>query len=130
MQKRRVESKELDLILSEIQGALDRIKEKYNLASLSLGATRYNAFSFTSKVEGKIDNQLENDFKYHEAEYFAQINGLPPDFINRKFKSGGLSFTIIKLETRNSKYPIIAYCKENDKDYKFTVETIKKILNT
>ena len=120
----------MDLILKEIQDALDQIRKKYNLTSLSLGATRYNAFSFTTKVEGKIANEIENDFKYHEAEYFAQINGLPPDFINRKFESGGLSFTIIKLETRNTKYPVIALCKENDKTYKFTVETIKKVLKS
>ena len=130
MQNRDIRSKELDLILSEMQDALDRIKEKYNLASLSVGATRYNAFSFTTKVEGKIDHELERSFKNHEAEYFAQSNGLPPNIINHKFKSGGISFTIIKVETRNPKYPIIAYCQENKKNYKFTVEAIKKLLDS
>ncbi len=128
MEQRILESKELDLILDEINDALDKIRIKYNLKSLELGDTKYNAFSFVAKLEGSIDSELESNFKKHQAEYFAQINGLPIDFINREFHSGGLTYTIVQLEPRNRKYPIIVHCKQKDQSYKFSVAEIKKVL--
>ncbi|MCD6347715.1 MAG: hypothetical protein J7L96_09875, partial [Bacteroidales bacterium] len=130
MSRRMLENKELGLILDEIQEALDEIKKKHKLKNLELGNTNYNAFSFTSKLKGEIESEIEKDFRQSEAEYFAEINDLPKDFINREFISDGLNFTIDRLETRNTKYPIIATCRSNDKTYKFTVESIKKMLNS
>lgn len=129
MNRRILENKELGLIIDEIQDALDKIKIKYNLKNLAVGNTNYNAFSFTSKVEGEIDSQIEKDFRRSEAEYFAEIHGLPKDFIGLEFTNGGRPFTISHLETRNTKYPIIANCHSDNKSYKFTIDTIKKILN-
>ena len=84
------------MILDEIQDALDEIKKKYKLKNLELGNTNYNAFSFTSKLEGEIESEIEKDFRQSEAEYFAEINGLPKDFINREFMYESISSTGIE----------------------------------
>jgi hypothetical protein len=65
----------------------------------------------------------------HEAEYFASVNGLPEDILNRKVVSNGKSFTIIRVERKNIKYPIIAHCSEDGKNYKLSVQEIKKLLD-
>jgi len=112
----------------EIQMALDALKNKYGLSELNLGAITFTEFSFHSRITGKIEGEITNLYKDYQARYFASLNGLPENLVSMNFISNGRSYTIIGIETRNRKYPVITQCANDGKAYKFTVEDIKVIL--
>ena len=120
---------EITALSKEIQSALDTIKNKYGLAELSIGSIWFNPFSFSAKLTASMPEQRQyaETFALEEAKYFAVQNGLPENLLRMKFISNGQTHTIIRVETRNPKYPIITYCAEDGKKYKFTVQIIKEI---
>lgn len=122
---------EIDVLYNEIQSALDTIKNKYGLAELSIDSITFSMFSLTGKITGAVPEHEDFTKSYatHEAKYFASVNGLPEDILSRTFVIKGMNHTIIRIETRNIKYPIIAHCDGDGKQYKFSVQTIKEILN-
>jgi len=122
---------EMASLSSEIQSALDKIKEKYGLAELSIDSITFSLFSFSGKITGTVPEHrhFAETYALEEAKYFAVQNGLPEDILQKKFISNGKSHTIIRIETRNPKYPIITHCDEDRKNYKFTVQIIKEILS-
>ena len=122
---------EIGLLKSEIQSALDKIKQMYGLAELSIGAITFNEFAFSAKIIASLPehDRFMEIFALEESKYFAVQNGLPEDILNKKFVSNGKNHTIIRIETRNLKYPIITHCSEDRKNYKFSVQIIKEILS-
>jgi len=122
---------EMASLSAEIQSALDKIKEKYGLSELSFGSITFSLFSFSGKITGTVPEHrhFAEAYALEESKYFAVQNGLPEDILQRKFVSNGKSHTIIHIETRNPKYPIITHCNEDRKNYKFTVQIIKEILS-
>ncbi|HNX86509.1 MAG TPA: hypothetical protein PKN12_06240 [Bacteroidales bacterium] len=122
---------EMAVLSSEIQSALDKIKGKYGLAELSIGSISFSPFSFSGKISGTVPEHLHfaETYASEEAKYFALQNGLPVDILQKKFVNNGKSHTIIRIETRNPKYPIITHCEEDRKNYKFTVQIVKEILS-
>ena len=123
---KQIGHQEIDSLAKEIQSALDLIKEKYGLEQLKIGSTTFNRYSFSSKIAGQSFNEYKEDYAKYEAEYFAEVNNLPKDFINRRFQSGGRQFTIVRLETKNYKYPIIVRGNEDGLLYKFPIELIRE----
>jgi hypothetical protein len=121
---------EMAALSSEIQSALDIIKEKFGLAELSIGSISFSLFSFTGKITGTVPEHrlFAESYAIGEAKYFAVQNGLPEDILDKKFVSNGKNHTVIRIETRNPKYPIITYCEEDRKNYKFSVQIVKEIL--
>ncbi len=122
---------EMASLSSEIQSALDKIKEKYGLAELSIGSITFSLFSFSGKITGTVPEYRDfaETFALEEANYFALQNGLPEDILHKDFVSNGKNHTIIRIETRNPRYPIITHCAEDRKDYKFSVQIVKEILS-
>jgi hypothetical protein len=122
---------EMALLSSEIQSALDKIKEKFGLAELSIGSITFSLFSFSGKITGTVPEHrhFAETYELEEAKYFAVQNGLPEDILQKKFVSNGKSHTIIRIENRNPKYPIITQSEEDRKNYKFTVQIVKEILS-
>lgn len=118
------------LLDKEIQEALNVIKEKYQMDTLQIGNISFSVGSFSGKIIAvlPIHHELANTFAEGQAQYFAKQNGLPEYLINRTFISNGESHTIIRLELKNPKFPIITRCNSNGKNYKFTVTMIKEIL--
>jgi hypothetical protein len=121
---------EIAVLHSEIQSALDTIKSKFGLAELSIGSISFNEFSFTAKMTATLPGQrhFAETFETEEAKYFALQYGLPQDILNKKFVSNGKNHTIIRIEPRNPRYPIITNCDDDGKYYKFSVQIIKEIL--
>lgn len=122
---------EMASLSAEIQSALDNIKEKYGLAELSIGSITFSLFSFSGKITGTVQehHHFAETYALEEAKYFALQSGLPEDILKQKFVTNGKSHTIIRIETRNPKYPIITHCDVDRKNYKFTVQIIKEILS-
>jgi hypothetical protein len=121
---------ELDVLSKEIESALDAIRAKYGLSQLNFGGIRYNRTSFTAKISGKTENSESENYKKIEAEFFAMRNGLPPDLMGSEFLLDGAVFKITELVTSRPKYPITAYCHDDGRTFKFTVQRIKELLET
>ena len=121
----------ISVLQKDIQSMLDQIKNKYGLTELTMNSIYFNAFSFTAKIAATLHEhrQFADTYASEEAKYFAELNGLPQDLLNKKFVSNGKNHTIIRIETRNPKYPIITNCSEDGKNYKFSVQIIKEILD-
>lgn len=122
---------EITALSSEIQSALDKIKVKYGLAELSIGSISFSLFSFSGKITGAVPERqrFTETYALEEAKYFALQNGLPEDILEKQFVSNGKKHTVIRIETRNPKYPIITHCAEDRKNYKFTIQIVKEILS-
>jgi hypothetical protein len=113
----------------EIQTALDNIKTKYELSELELEKVTFSETWFTAKISGKTQNYDEKKIEKDEAWFFAKRHGLPEDLLNCEFFLEEKVFNIIRIESKNTKYPIIAECKENGLCYKFPVAEIKHLLD-
>lgn len=120
----------ISLLSKEIQSSLDIIKAKYGLSELSLGTISFRANSFNAKLFASLPgNKTEVEaFAAEEARYFALQNNLPQDILERSFMLHGKTHTIIRIETRNLKYPVITRCSDDGKEYKFSAGFVKEIL--
>jgi|GEM_PF-1034861 len=127
---RQFSQQELAMLSRDIQAALDGIKSKYGLAELSLGGIRFNFFSFTARITGRAQNEATECYERNEATFFAEVNGLPHDFIGSEFYLDGSVFKITGLYTSRPKYPISAHCQSSGRTYKFTTERIRELLKT
>jgi len=119
---------EIAVLRTEMQSALDNIKTKYGLSELILGNITFTSNSLTAKMKARTQNSPDIFSSDDEFKFFSLQHGLPDKLIGCQFKSEGLNYTIIRIETRNSKYPVIAQCKETRKSYKFSVPRIKDLL--
>nr|MBC8394924.1 hypothetical protein [Deltaproteobacteria bacterium] len=109
----------LDVIMDEIERAIGPIKDKYGLNELSIESVSFSDFSFQAKFTGKIAGSEAQELDDLEAKFFALHHGLPEDILKREFTSRGEVFSVVRIETRNFKYPVIARCQHDGKTYKF-----------
>ena len=119
---------EIAILRAEIQSALDSIKARYNLKELTLGSINYSMVAFNAKITGKVQNELTMSFEQNEAEFFAKQNDLPLDFLGAKFMLDGDVYTIKELVISRPKFPVLGHCEEKNKYLKFTVQSIKQLL--
>ncbi len=120
---------EIIVLRLDIQDCLDKIKTKYGLSELTLGTLNYTASSFTVKINGKAQNIETKEFEQNEAKYFASRFELPDNLIGCEFIIDGAIFAIIRIETKNPKYPIIAKSEADGRTFKFTVSRTKELLD-
>ena len=59
---------------------------------------------------------------------FAEYNGLPADLLKQEFISYGRGYSVIRVEPRNPKYPILARGLLDNLVYKFSVDQVKEAL--
>ena len=59
---------------------------------------------------------------------FAEYNGLPADLLKQEFISNGRGYSVIRVEPRNPKYPILARGLLDNLVYKFSVDQVKEAL--
>ncbi|MEO5569427.1 MAG: hypothetical protein ABIT08_06490 [Bacteroidia bacterium] len=121
---------EITFIREEIQAALDVIKNKYSLTELILGTISFNESSFNAKIIAALPEHkiVAESYAIEEVKFFAYQNELPQDILQKTFISNGNTHQIIRIETRNPKYPIITKCSNDGKTYKFSVQIVKEIL--
>ena len=87
----------------------------------------FNPYSFSAKIKGKTRKfETENNIK-SQAKFFALRCGLPDNIIDSTFTMHNMKFRIAEIQPKNNKYPVIAHCLVNEKDYTFSVAEIKKI---
>ena len=119
---------EIAVLEQEIEEALYIIKEKYGLSELIIDNIYFNPYSFSAKITGKTRKYETENIKESQAKFFALRYGLPENIIDTTFTMDNMKFRIVDVQPKNTKYPLIAHCLANEKDYKFSVAEIKKIL--
>ena len=119
---------EIAVLEQEIEEALYIIKEKYGLSELIIDNIYFNPYSFSAKITGKTRKFETENIKESQAKFFALRYGLPENIIDTTFTMDNMKFRIVDVQPKNTKYPLIAHCLANEKDYKFSVAEIKKIL--
>lgn len=121
----------LHTLRSEIEQALLEISKKYNL-EIKAGSGSFSPSNATLKLEissksttGEVLTKEAVSFKTN-----AILFGLKSEDLGKTFRSQGLTFKITGLNTKAHKMPVVASCIENNKTYKFSVDAVKRYLNS
>lgn len=111
---------QLKAIRDDMNAALDAVRVKHDLQSLSCAKCVYFADNFTMKVEGIVAGGLSRDAKLYNESRFL---GLPP--LGFAFTSKGEKFVTTGLNTTGTK----VYCKrESDgKTYLYPADYIVRL---
>jgi len=125
MKIKSFDRKNVRLIISDIETALEAVASKYGI-SLKYKSARFSASNVSFKLEGDtIDANGTVETKEHKYwNRFATGYGLKNEWLGRVFNYKNDSFVIIGLSPRKSKYPVIVSCVRNKKTFKFPVITV------
>jgi len=94
---------------------------KFSIKNIS-----YTDYQFSTKLEAIIEDKIEESFK-DNFNLYAGMFGLKKEDRGKSFKQGDKTFTIVRIEPRKRKMPII--CSASDgKEYKFSPEVVKLYL--
>ncbi len=116
------------ILTEEIDKALEEIRIKYGLEELVVDLVKSNNITMTAKLTGRVSGVHAKNFEHNMALLFADYNGLPADLLNQEFISNGKGFTVIRIEPRNPRYPILARGLLDNLVYKFSVIQVKEAL--
>jgi hypothetical protein len=108
----------LQLLRQEIQQGLDAVKHKYGMAELKLGNISYREFSFTSKVEAKLSNEMSAKASEGTNLLHSQMLGFDRNIVGEIVLAKGMEFIVTSIDLKKPKYPIIAVGPDQ-RSYKF-----------
>jgi hypothetical protein len=108
----------LKMVREAIQSSLDGLQEELGI-QLKIGTMRFDASTFTTKLEASL---FDHDPLAEEWEKYADRFGLDVTWIGKKFLYIGKTHTIVGLDTKKRKYPVMTAC--DGKKYKFTADRI------
>jgi hypothetical protein len=103
----------------QIDAALSAIGAQYGI-TLKLGNARFSEFEATFKLECRIPGKVKD---YSQELSFL---GLPP--LGTGFKAQGREFIVSEHKPNAPKYNVVAIEAGTRKAYKFTAESINRIL--
>ncbi len=112
-------------IQNKIKEAIAQIEKdenvKIDFGSLSFNAQRYSTSMIVSTLEKseKVESVLERT---------CRSIGFTQNVIDMSFDFKGDKYEITDIKTKNRKYPVIATEIRTKKSYKFSVDTIKRLL--
>ena len=110
----------LKTVREALATALDGLQGELGI-KLEIGNISYSANQFTAKLTGSL---LGHDPLADEWERYANIYDLDVTWIGRGFVFNGKTYTVVGLDTKKRKYPVIASC--GDKRYKFPAAVVIK----
>jgi len=111
----------LKIVREALADALDGLQEELGI-KLKIGNNiSFDANTFTTKLTGSLfsHDPLAEDWKK-----YAHIYDLDVAWLGREFPSDGKTFTIVGLDTKKRKYPVIA--TRDGKRYKFPTDVVIK----
>jgi len=111
----------LKTVREALAAALDGPQEELGI-KLEIGDNiSFNANTFTTKLTGSL---FSHDPLAEDWEKYAHVYDLDVTWLGKQFPSNGKTFTIVGLDTKKRKYPVIASC--GDKQYKFPTGVVKR----
>ena len=96
----------LKTVREALATALDGLQGELGI-NLEIGNISYSANQFTAKLTGSL---LGHDPLADEWERYANIYDLDVTWIGRGFVFNGKTYTVVGLDTKKRKYPVIASC--------------------
>lgn len=139
----------ISALRADLETAFKAVADKHNLVIGFNGGARFSPTEVTfSKLKAvpkapptlqtswrnpvastDISNGMDPYDTLESREYLnlGYLNGLPKDWLGKKFRSAinGTVYTIIGLRNRLPKYPVIGVSARGTR-YKFTVDAVKK----
>ena len=82
--------------------------------------------SMTSKLSGRGSGAHAENFEHNMVVLFAEYNRPPEDLLKQEFYRNGREYSVIRVEPRNPKYPILARGLLDNLVYKFRLTRSKK----
>jgi hypothetical protein len=120
-------------ILQKCEDALQPIADEFGL-DLQRKSCRYRdmempvAFLLQATVvddDGKVLDKQAQEFKK-----YASLYGLKPEHLGKTVLSMGKVMTVVGLNTRNRKFPILCLEPKTSKRFKLTAESVRSRLTT
>ncbi len=117
------------LITADVLAALSDVGKKHGVTFSNKGGN-FSEGSLTIRLEAAVVNADGTVSSRTSEDYtrYCGMYGLKPEWLNQKFMSGGLEFTIIGLNTRRSKNPVEARQTRNGKVYIFKADSIQRMM--
>ena len=110
----------LKTVREAVAAALDGLQEELGI-KLKIGNISYSADQFTTKLTGSL---WSHDPLAEDWERYANIYDLDVTWLGKKFLCNGKTYTVVGLDTKKRKYPVIASC--GNKQYKFPADVVIK----
>lgn len=117
------------LITADVLAALGEVATKHGVSFSNKGGN-FSEGSLTMRLEAAVVN-ADGSVNSRSAQSFttmAALYNLKPEWLNEKFTSGGLEYTIIGLNTRRSKNPVECRQTRNGKTYIFKTDSIRRLM--
>jgi hypothetical protein len=118
--------KEFESFRRETEEALHKISEKYNV-NIHAGGIKYSSNNFDLTLEVTKKEVNGKSFEQAEFESGCIFCGLKPEDYGKNFRSGNKQFIIYGVNLRAKTMPILAR-DENGQEYKFALDTIKRLI--
>lgn len=110
---------------AELEKALATVSAKFGV-TIQFRGGKYTDVDFNPKIVISLKNAPTYNKKYEGS---LAVLGLPENTIGRSFKTSyGKTMTVIDINNRATKMPIICKCTEDNKNYKFDAESVKRYL--
>jgi hypothetical protein len=115
----------INSIQDKIKKALAQIEKDENV-KIEFGTISYNPAKYTTTMSVVTTEKNERVDKIFES--VCKRLGFTQNIIGMQFHGTNGVYEITDIKTKNRKYPVIATEVRTKKSYKFSVDTIKKIL--
>lgn len=127
------DKKLLSALRHDIDDALKGVGQKHNL-TLKSGSITYDKHGRSATIKLEVaangdDGQAVDPHRMKFATAWANSHflfSLPKDGLGRKFKSGGKEYTIVGLNPKAGRYPVMA--ERDGKTYKFNDDDVRAVL--
>ena len=107
------------------------VAKRYGI-KLQLGKGFWTSSNATFKLvvsiinpDGSIQTKEADDFKLNASRF-----GLKPEDLGAVFQASGKTFILTGMNSNRPKFPFVAKCKENGKQYKLTTTTVTRNLKS
>ena len=111
----------LKMVREALAATLDGLQEELGIQLKIGNSISFSANTFTTKLTGSL---FSHDPLAEDWEKYAHVYDLDVTWIGKQFPSNGKTYTIVGLDTKKRKYPVIASC--GDKQYKFPAGVVIK----
>ena len=112
-------------VQNKIKAAIAEIEKEENV-KIDFGTVSFNLQKYSTSM---TVSSLEKSEKVESVlERTCRSIGFTQNVIGMSFDFRGDKYEISDIKTKNRKYPVIALETRTKKSYKFSVDTIKKIL--
>lgn len=118
-----IDENKIKSIQDKIKKAIEVI-EKEEKVKITFGGCSYNKAYYTTSMKVMVTGRS----KEIDSVYLSLCKklGFTQNIIGMEFDGISGRYLIIDIKTRNRKYPVIAQCLTNGKQYKYSVSDIKR----